>query len=111
MVQLGERSYIIFPLTWYSYETGQPNRNVCLNVTYSTVRVGKHLSDVFPIKNGLKQGDDFSPLVFNFALEYAFRRVQADEESMQLNGTHRRLIYVDDVNILGGSIRSIKKNT
>jgi hypothetical protein len=30
---------------------------MCLNETYSRFRVGKHLSDTFPIKNGLKQGD------------------------------------------------------
>jgi hypothetical protein len=35
------------------------------------VRVGKNLSEVFPIRNGLKQGDALSPLLFNFALEYA----------------------------------------
>jgi hypothetical protein len=29
---------------------------MCLNETYSRVRVGKHLSDMFPIKNGLKRG-------------------------------------------------------
>jgi hypothetical protein len=28
---------------------------MCLNETYSRVRVGKHLSDTFPIKNGLKK--------------------------------------------------------
>ena len=30
--------------------------------------------DMFPIRNGLKQGDAISPLLFNFALEYAIRR-------------------------------------
>jgi hypothetical protein len=40
---------------------------MCLNVTYSKVRIGKHLSDNFPIQNGLKQGDAPSPLLFNFA--------------------------------------------
>jgi hypothetical protein len=30
---------------------------LCLNETYSRDRVGKHLSDMFPIKNGLKLGD------------------------------------------------------
>jgi hypothetical protein len=49
---------------------------MCLNETYSRVQVGKHLLDTFPIKNGLKQGDALSPLLFNFALEYAIRRVQ-----------------------------------
>jgi hypothetical protein len=41
---------------------------MCLNETYSRVRVGKHLSDRFPIKNGLKKGDALSPLLFNFSL-------------------------------------------
>ena len=41
---------------------------ISLNETYSTVRVGKHLSDMFPIKNGLKQGGVLSPLLFNLAL-------------------------------------------
>jgi hypothetical protein len=49
---------------------------MCLNETYSKVRIGKHLSDSFPIQKGLKQGDALSPLLFNFALEYAIRKVQ-----------------------------------
>jgi hypothetical protein len=48
---------------------------MCLNETYSRFRVGKHLSDRFPINNNLKQGDTLSPLLFNFTLEYAIRRV------------------------------------
>jgi hypothetical protein len=40
---------------------------MCLNETYSKVRIGKHLSKSFPIQNGLKQGDALSPLLFNFA--------------------------------------------
>jgi hypothetical protein len=35
-----------------------------------------HLSDMFPISNGLQQGDELSPLLFNFAVEYTIRRVQ-----------------------------------
>jgi hypothetical protein len=48
---------------------------MCLNETYDKVYIGKHLSDSFPIQNGLKQGDALSPLLFNFALEYAIRKV------------------------------------
>jgi hypothetical protein len=44
---------------------------MCLNETYSKVRIGKNLSDSFPFQNGLKQGDALTPLLFNFALEYA----------------------------------------
>jgi hypothetical protein len=47
---------------------------MCLIETYSKVRNGKHLSDKFPFQNGLNQGDALSPLLFNFALEYAIRR-------------------------------------
>ena len=39
-----------------------------LNEMYSRVQVGKNLSDMFPIRNSLKQGDDLAPLLFNFAL-------------------------------------------
>jgi len=53
---------------------------MCLTEMYSRVRVGKNLSDLFPIKNGLKQGDVLSPLFFNFTLEYAIRRVQVNLE-------------------------------
>jgi len=40
-----------------------------LTETYSRVWVGKKVSDRFPIRNGLKQGEALSPMLFNFALE------------------------------------------
>jgi hypothetical protein len=43
---------------------------MCPNETSSTVRVGKQPPDMFPTKNGLKQGDALLPLLFKFALEY-----------------------------------------
>jgi hypothetical protein len=73
---------------------------MCLNETYSKVCIGKHLSDSFPIQNGLKQGDALSPLLFNFALEYASRKVRDNQVGLILNGTHQLLAYVDEVNLL-----------
>jgi hypothetical protein len=73
------------------------------------VQVDKHLSGTFPVTNGLKQGHALLPLFLNLALEYAIRRVQANQESLKLNGTYKLLVYTVDVNLLGESIHTLPK--
>jgi len=51
---------------------------ICLNERYNRVWVGKHLSDMFIVKNGLEKEDALSLLLFEFAFEYAVRRVQVN---------------------------------
>jgi len=92
---------------------GQQNIKIirmCLTEACSRVRVGKYLSDRFAIKNGLKQGDVLTPLLFNFDLECAISRVQVSQEGLKLNGTYQLLVYADDVNILGASVHTVKRN-
>jgi hypothetical protein len=53
-----------------------------------------HMADILfcltrPAKNGLKQGDALTPLLFNCPLEYAVRRVQVNQDGVQVNGTHQ----------------------
>jgi hypothetical protein len=62
---------------------------MCINETYSIFRVGKHLSVILPIKEGLKQGDALFPLLFNFAKGYAIRRFHVNQDDLKLNGTHQ----------------------
>jgi len=82
---------------------------MCLHETYNRVRVGKCLFDMLPIMNGLKQGDASLPLLFNFALQNAIMRVQVNQDGLKLNGTQQLVVYVDGVNILGGSVHTVKK--
>jgi len=83
---------------------------MCLNENYSRVRVGKHLSDMLPIKTGLKQ-DALLSLFFNFPLENAIRSVQINQKCLKLNGINQLLAYVVDVKVCVGSIHNIKENT
>jgi hypothetical protein len=50
-------------------------------------------------------------MAFQLCLDYAIRRVQVNQDGLKLNNTHKLLVYADDVNILGGSVHAIKKNT
>jgi hypothetical protein len=59
----------------------------------------------------LKQGDALSPLLFNCAVQYANRRVQVNKDDFQLNGIQQLLDYAYGLNILGGSVHTIRKTT
>ena len=68
-------------------------------LNHSTVQVDKLLSSMFPIKNGLKQGDSLQPLIFNSAIEHIIRRVQVTQDGLKLMGTYQFLLYADDGHI------------
>ena len=58
----------------------------------------------------MKHGDALSPLLFNFSLEYVIRRVWVNQDGLKVIGTRQLLVYADDVNILGGSVHTVKEN-
>ena len=57
----------------------------------------------------MKELDDLSSLLFNSALGNAIRGIKVNWDGMKLNGTYQHLVYADDVNALGGSMRTTKK--
>jgi hypothetical protein len=66
MIQLGEGSCINSLCIWYPHETGKGDKNI----SYCNVKqsLGSQEYDMFPIRNGLRQEDALSPLLFNVAL-------------------------------------------
>jgi len=78
-------------------------RNYCANQKFCVVKAICHGCCCRLTHSAL------SPLLFNFALEYAIRRVQVNQDGSKLNGTHQLLVYADNVNILRGSVHTVKK--
>jgi hypothetical protein len=82
-----------------------------LNYTHSArnVNIGKHLSDYFLIKIILNKDMLLLPLLSNFAVEYAIRKVRETQVGLKLSGPHQPLAYADGVNLLRDNIETIKK--
>ena len=50
-------------------------------------------------------------LAFQLCLDSAIRRVHVNRDGLKLSSTYQLLVNADDVNVLGWSVYTIKKNT
>jgi hypothetical protein len=79
--------------------------NICLNKTYSKVRLGSS-SDAFRVRNYLMQENYLLPLFLYFALEYTIRNVKENQAGLKFNVTHQLLVYAN-VNLLCENLQSL----
>ena len=70
-----------------------------LDGTWCRVKVQNDLSDPFAIKEGLKQGDALSCLLFNLALEMAMRRSGIATSRTLVNGVIQALGFADGLDL------------
>jgi hypothetical protein len=80
---------------------------MCLNETQSSVRLGKRLSDGFPIKIFFNKKDLLCRHCFS--LGFDIRKLQTKQKGFKLSGTHQLLFYID-INMMDRSIDTKKKN-
>ena len=85
--------------------TTRPQRRSCLNKTYSKIWTSNPVCDV-SYQEWFKEGDALLSLVFNFALEYAIRKIKDNHKLLKFNNTHQVVIYADDVNLGGKAYTS-----
>jgi hypothetical protein len=86
---------------------------MCLNQTHRKVHTGKHLSDPFPIQNGLKKWRCFISTAFQLCFRICIRRIEENQEELEVNGTYQYqfLFCAENVNMVGENINTINKNT
>lgn len=72
--------------------------------------IGKHLYNIIPTHNNLKQGDLLFLLLFTFDLQYDIRKASVNLQGLKLNGTHKLLVYTESVKLSGTNINTMKEN-
>jgi len=70
---------------------------------------------MFPIKNGLKQGDAFFIIGSQLCFTVCHKRVQVNQVGLKLNDTHQLSVVVvvvddNDDDTMGGSVHTTQKN-
>jgi hypothetical protein len=66
--------------------------------------------DNYPMQYGLKQGAAIWPLLLNFALEYAIKKIQENQVRLKLNWAYQLLAYADYLNVLEDNTDTVNKN-
>jgi hypothetical protein len=79
---------IIFNYIVYTTKTSSTSNSVCTQ---------KWIYGINDDDDGLKQGDRWSEVLFNLALEYGVSKVHTNQEGLKLHGTHPHLMLIHKV--------------
>ena len=79
--------------------------------TISQLRANSHLTDIFKVTNGARQGDTISPTVFNLYTNDLVDELNALKCGVDIDGRCVSiLIYADSVVIMSDSEDKLQKN-
>jgi hypothetical protein len=74
-----------------------------LTIVTCCVKIQNDCSESFETRQGLRQGDDLSTMLFNVVLEVIVRRANIQTTGTIYNKETQLLAYADDINIGGRS--------
>jgi hypothetical protein len=80
---------------------------MCQNKVYSRVRIDKHICLTCFLLGMFRNKMFCRHCLFNFALDYAIRRVHISQYGLKVSSKHQLLVYADDVSVLGGSVHTV----
>ena len=89
-----------------------PIRVKCVEIDVNIISFRKRLTQFFPCKQGVRQGDPLSPILFNIFINDIFKKLKdAQCDPVTLNGEDHinALAYADDIVLLSTSSEGLQK--
>lgn len=80
-----------------------------LTKTENKVKVNNKLTENFEVKEGVRQGDPLSSLLFNVVLEMIIKEANINRSGHIYHKKHQCLAFADDVVILSRSKEQLKE--
>ena len=73
------------------------------------MKLEKNISDKFPTRRGVRQGNTLSPSMFNAGLEQMFKELDWEERGININGERlNHLRFADDIVVIGHSPKDLE---
>jgi hypothetical protein len=96
------------------YNVGMPSKLIMLvratiKDSEDQVKAQTQLTELFKIRQGLKQGDGLAPLLFNLALDCVIRKLSVGIKGTVEQHTAQIVGYADDICLLSRNVRTTEE--